>query len=317
MNKTKKQTIFKFNKKRDSVFLIFVLGTFVFWFLNKLSKEYSQVVYYPIHYSSLSKEYVFQENPPKELGFRIKGNGFYFLGVAFNKPEIEVSVKHLKRKSKYDYYLVNNDLKKQVRNSIKENITLVDVISDTLFVKLGKRSFKKVPVIPNVNIGYHLGYKSFTGYNISPDSILISGPEMQVAKVDKINLEPFKEANVQESINKDLAIIKSNVPKITYSTEKVNLKIEIEKITEKTLMIPIQIINVPIGDEVVVYPKKIEVDCLVRLSQFNEIKSSEFLVVCDFNKRTSKHMKTELRQKPSIVSSVKLNVDEVEYLILK
>ena len=317
MKKTKKQTIFKFNKKRDSVFLIFVLGTFVFWFLNKLSKEYSQIVYYPIHYSSLSNDYVFQENPPKELGFRIEANGFYFLGVAFSKPEIEVSVQHLKRKNTYDYYLVNDDLKKQVRNSIKENITLVDVISDTLFVKLGKRSFKKVPVVPNINISYHLGYKSFSGNIIVPDSIQISGPEMQVAKINQIALEPLKKVNVQEPVNEEIAIVKPNIPKITYSAEKVRLKVEVEKITEKTLTVPVQIINAPSDDEIVIYPKKIELSCLVRLSQFNEVKASEFLVVCDYNKRTSKHMTPEIRQKPTMVSSVKLNIDELEYLILK
>ncbi|MGY5353290.1 hypothetical protein [Wenyingzhuangia sp. IMCC45467] len=317
MNKTKKQSIFKFNKKRDSVFLIFVLGTFLFWFLNKLSKEYSQIVYYPIHYSSLSKEFVFQENPPKELGFRIKGNGFYFLGIAFSKPEIEVSVEHLKRKNKYDYYLANSELKKQVRNSIKENVTLVDVISDTLFVKLGKKSFKKVAVVPHVDVTYHLGYKSFSGYKIVPDSILISGPEMQVSKINEINLETFKLDKVQESIDKEVKVVKPDIPKIDYSHEVVRLKVEVEKITEKTLSVPVQIINAPNGEEIVVYPKKIEVTCLVRLSQFNEVKTSDFLVICDYNKRTSKFMKTEVRQKPNMVSSVKLSINEVEYLILK
>lgn len=317
MKKNKKQTLFKFNKKRDSVFLIFVFGTFVFWFLNKLSNEYSQVVQYPIHYTSLSKEFFFQENPPEELGFRIEANGFYFLGVAFSKPEIEVSVNRLKRKNKYEYYLVNDDLKKQVRNSIKDNIQIVDVISDTLFVKLGKRSFKKVPVIPNIEIDYYLGYKSFSGTKITPDSIEISGPEMQVSKIDHIKLTPFKKSEVQNSINQQVAIVKPNIPKISYAKEKVNLKIEVEKITEKTLSVPVQIINAPNGEEVVVYPKKIDVSCLVRLSQFNEVKISDFLVVCDYNKRTNKHIKTEIRQKPSMVSSVKLNVDRVEYLILK
>ncbi len=317
MNKTKKKTLFKFNKKRDSVFLIFVFGTFLFWFLNKLSKEYNQIIRYPIHYTSLSKEFVFQENPPEELSFRVKANGFYFLGAAFSKPEVEVSVKRLKRKNKYNYYLMNSDLKKQLRNSIKENVELIDVISDTLFVKLGKRIFKKVPVVPNIDINYHLGYKSFSGYKIEPDSIEISGPELQVTKIDEIKLQALKLDKVQKPIDQQISIIKSEVPKITYSQNKVRLKVDVEKITEKTLSIPVQIINAPKGKEVVVYPKKIDVTCLVRLSQFNQVKKSEFLVVCDYDKRTNKHMKAEIRQKSDKVSSVKLKTEEVEYLILK
>lgn len=313
----KKEPIFKFNKKRDSIFLIFVVGTFVFWFLNKLSKEYSQIVHYPIQYTSLSNEFFFQEDPPKELGFRIKASGFYFLGVSFSKPEVEVSVKRLKRKSKYDYYLINSELKKQVRNSIKENINLIDIVSDTLFVKLGQKKFKKIPVVPKLKISYHLGYKSFSGYKISPDSIEISGPEMQVSKIHQINLTPFVQSNIQESVSKEIEIIKSDIPKITYAKETVRLSIDVEKITEKKITVPIEIINAPNEEEVVIYPKKIELTCLIRLSKFNEVNSSDFLVVCDYNQKTSKYMKTEMIQKSSEVSSVKLNVDKVEYLILK
>lgn len=315
MKKTK--SFFKFNEKKTSIFLVFVFGTFVFWFLNKLSNEYSQIVYYPVHYTTLSNEFFFQEDPPEEIGFRIAADGFYFLGVAFFKPDIAVSVQRLKRKSKYEYYLVNDELKKQVRNSIKKNIEVVDVISDTLFVKLGKRGNKKIPVIHDVKIDYHLGYNSFSGIKLMPDSIEITGPEMQISKIDRIKLKLFQDSNVQQSVNENIAIVKPNLPKIVYSNEKVNLKIEVEKITEKTLTLPLHVINSPEGEEVVVYPKNVQVTCLVRLSQFNEIKPSDFYVVCDYSKRTQKHIKTQIKEMPSMVSKVKLNVGKVEYLILK
>ncbi|NIJ46144.1 BMFP domain-containing protein YqiC [Wenyingzhuangia heitensis] len=312
----KKLATYKFNKRRDSVFLLFVLGTFIFWFLNKLSNTYTQVVSYTIEYVDLPNQFVFQEKPQENLSFRIESDGFYFFSNAFKRNQIQISLAAIKKRDQYAYYLPNAELKKQVRSVIKEKINLLDVIEDTVEVKLGKKSFKKVPVVPNISINYHSGYNSFSGIKLIPDSIIVSGPEMQLAKVSKIKLAAFTKKDVITSIDEKIEIIKPEIQKIEFNKEQVELKIEVEKITEKTLMVAVQIINAP-SDDVVLYPKKVKVTCQVRLSQFNVVKANDFTVICDYNNRGSKHIKIELVKKSGVVSSAKLNTNQVEYLILK
>ncbi|NJB83831.1 YbbR-like domain-containing protein [Wenyingzhuangia aestuarii] len=316
MTDKKKFITYRFNKRRDSIFLLFVLGTFIFWFLNKLSKDYIQVVSYTIEYVDLPNQFVFQEDPLKQLSFRVESDGFYFFSHAFKSNRIQISLEHIKRKDEYSYYLPNAELKKQVRATIKDKINLLDIIEDTVEVKLGAKSFKKVPVVPNISIKYQPGYNSFTGIKLIPDSLVVSGPAMQVSKVNKVHLAAFVKKDVINPIDEKIEILKPKVPKIEFDKEYVELKVEVEKITEKSLMVPVQIINSPFED-VVVYPKKVKVTCQVRLSQFNAVKVKDFTVICDYNNRGTKHIKIELVKKSAVVSGAKLNTDQVEYLILK
>ncbi len=316
MTEIKKYLRSIFNKKKHSVFLLFVLCTSVFWFINKLSKDYNQVVKYNINYTDLPQRFVFQVNPVTNVSVRIHTAGFYFFKKAFKRKEVNISLNNVQKKKGYDFYLLNSNILKQIRLQVKDRVDVVEVLEDSLFFKLGKRSFKKIPVVANISVNYHPGYKSFDGVKIIPDSIKISGPEMQLAKITKIDMEPFIQEDVKTSVEERIKLIDLNIPKIDYKTSTVKLKLNVEKITEKTLVIPIQIVNNP-KEEVVVYPKKIKLSCQVRLSQFNKIKESDFIVVCDYNKRGTKFMNTQLIKKPKTVSSIKLQTNKVEYLILK
>lgn len=316
MTEIKKYLRSIFNKKKHSVFLLFVLCTSVFWFINKLSKDYNQVVKYNINYTDLPQRFVFQVNPVTNVSVRIHTAGFYFFKKAFKRKKVNISLNNVQKKKGYDFYLLNSNILKQIRLQVKDRVDVVEVLEDSLFFKLGKRSFKKIPVVANISVNYHPGYKSFDGVKIIPDSIKISGPEMQLAKITKIDMEPFIQEDVKTSVEERIKLIDFNIPKIDYKTSTVKLKLNVEKITEKTLVIPIQIVNNP-KEEVVVYPKKIKLSCQVRLSQFNKIKESDFIVVCDYNKRGTKFMNTQLIKKPKTVSSIKLQTNKVEYLILK
>lgn len=311
-----KTIIYKVYKQKHSVFIIFVLGTFIFWFLNKLSKDYNQVVTYSIEYVDLPNQYIFQEEPHNQLSFRLETDGFYFFSNAFRNNKIEVSLKNIHKKSKYIYFLNNSQLKKQVRKNLNDKIHLIEVLEDSLVVKLGKKSFKKVPVVSDLSIKYHSGYNSFTGITLEPNVIEISGPAIQVAKINKLKLSSLIKEDVMESIKENITVVHPNIPKIELGVKEVLLKVDVEKITEKSLMVPLKITNASFNN-VVVYPKKIKITCQVRLSEFNEIKEDDFLVVCDYNKRKGKYMKTELITEPLTVSGVKLHVDKVEFLILK
>lgn len=302
--------------KKYSVFLLFVIVTSIFWFMNKLSKEYNQIVDFNMEFTNLPERFIFQENPPQKIALRVKTSGLSLFKRAFYQNEVKISLKKIKNKKGYQYFLQSTNLKKQIRAQVSDRLSIVEVLEDTLFLKLGKKSFKKVPVIPNVSVDYHLGYKSFSGVKIIPDSIRVSGPEMQVQKIKEVYLKPLVKEDIIESVKEQASIIKTDIPKIRYSTNSVSLHIEVEKITEKTLSIPVQIINKP-TEEVVVYPKKITLNCQVRLSQFNEINEDDFILVCDYNQRSGKYMSIRLMKKPETVSSIKLQTTKVEYLILK
>lgn len=303
------------NKKQNIVFLLFVLATFIFWFLNRLSNDYIQQVSYQIEYKNLPKRFVFQDEPQQQINISVEASGFYLLRSAIVNRGLRISLKNIKKKDKYSYYLLDNELNRQVKERLNDKVRALGVTEDSLLVNLGKKIYKKIPVKSHVQLKYHTGYKSFKEI-LEPDSIEVSGPEMQVAKIHHIDLVPFKKNEVMEPIGENIAIVESPLSKIDYSTKTVKLYLEVEKITEKTIEIPVSILNTP-NDEIVIYPKKIKVNCQMKLSDFNKISQGDFTMVCDYNKRKDGYIEVELIKEPEIVSKVKIEKKRVEYLILK
>ncbi|MGY6647444.1 hypothetical protein [Wenyingzhuangia sp. IMCC45574] len=315
MKYDKEQLITSLNKKRNVLFLLFVMATSIFWFLNRLSNVYTQQVSYRIKYQNLPDRFVFQDEPQEAINVSVEATGFYLLSSSLRQKSLKISLKNIKRKNKYQYYLLEGELNRQVKEEFHDRIKILGVSEDSLFINLGKKGFKKVPVVPHLDLNFFNGYKSFE-MELQPDSIIVSGPEMQVNKVRHIDLKVLQKNDVMEPIQEKIAIIPSIHQKVTYSHTLVGVSLAVEKITEKKLEIPVKILNAP-KDEVVIYPKKVNVICQVKLSLFQEIQAKDFQVICDYNKKESKYIKAELVVYPENVSKVKLVQDKVEFLILK
>lgn len=303
--------------KNNYIFLLFVLVAFFFWILINLSKNYEQHVVYNVAYHYLPKHKIFQADPPQNINLKVKQNGFKLLKNYLIKPEVNLSLKDVRSAGFYDAYLLNTDVYRQLEKQKINSGTLLSVLNDTLWFKVGRKATKKVPVILNADITYHPAYKSFTGLQLTPDSIIVSGPELQIDRITRVHVEKVNFKDVQENIVTTLKIIKPNLPKIDLDTQEVELNIEVEKITEKTLEIPIKVVNAPKDSHVVIYPKKIAVNFQVKLSEFNQVKAEDFSLIADFNKRQDKYISVYLEKQASLAEMVKVNTRKVEYLIVK
>jgi len=306
----------RFRTKKNSIFLLFVLGVTVFWFINKLSKDYQQSIVVEVDYSNLPKKLILQEQPVQKIDVRIKASGFYFFKRAFTNKKITVSLKDVVQKNNYDYYLSNINILKQFKRQFNKTVLIEEVLLNQLDLKLGQKTFKKVPVVSNNSLSFALGYNSIKGVKISPDSIEVSGPEMQVNKVSQIKLLPYKNNNIDASLSSTIDIIKPNIPKLSFNVDKVDLELTVEKMTEKTLMIPVKLTNSSL-QEVVVFPKKVKVSFQLSLSDFNKVNVQDFTLIADFKNRGDQFIGLEMINGPQNIFLLKLENESVEYLILK
>ena len=91
----------KFRYNRNvGVFLIFLLLSTFFWFLNELENEYVTNITYPIKYENPPQDKMFVGNMPSYLELEIKGTGFklleYKLGKEMMPIEFEVTSYNLR-----------------------------------------------------------------------------------------------------------------------------------------------------------------------------------------------------------------------------
>jgi hypothetical protein len=306
-------------KKIPKTFVSFLLASVLIWLLITLSKEYTTTIKFPIAYGKISQNKLLLATQTTALEIVVNTNGFNILTTRFNPKSILINANALVRKKGTTYYLLLKSEKQRIKKQLPSGVVLQEIIKDTLFVELGSLVTKKLPLKPNIQIKYHIGYDLSGGINVKPDSILVSGPESYISKIKNIALAPLVLEDVKADFTRKVAIkkVKGN-ENLKFNILEIIVSGKIEKFTEGTLEIPFKIINVPVGVTINTLNKKIQIKYIVGLSFFHKIDENSFQIECDYAttlKNNLGYLIPKVLHKPSEIKSFKIIPNEINFLI--
>ena len=274
---------------------------------------------YKVLYGNLPATKMFQNSPEADLDLRVRGTGFKLFSENLLRKPLYLEMQKVSLKQGFDYYLLPNAQKSKLQEQLRKGIILEQVLKDTLFFELGQNKQKKVPVQANLNFRFKSGYSSSESFRIQPDSIKITGPEIQINQIDFLTMDNLDLKEVFEDFSFEVALqLPENLNKISYSHKSVKVEGKVEKFTEGSFEIPFEIDGLPPGANLTTYPKKVQVIFQVGLSNYNKIIADDFEVRCNYAESKEKkydYLSPRLVKKPSWVKTVKLIPDHIEYLI--
>jgi len=289
------------------------------WLLINLSKKYTTTLTYSVEFLELPQDKILQETPVQKINVEVMGSGFYLFAANFSRKKLPLDLSKLKKKSKTDFYLLTAHQKAKIQEKIS-SLEIVNIVEDSIYFKLGTLATKKVQVIPKLNLAYKLGYGT-EKVTIEPDSISISGPELQLKKIKSITTKSLNLEDVSENITTKLAIeMSEEVSNVRVSHESVEVSVLIDEFTEGNFDIPIRIINIPKEIGLNTFPKKVKVTYKVGLKNYQKITEDLFHVVCDYNKTKENELTyliPELKKEPELTSSVRISPQKIDFLIQK
>lgn len=313
--------ILKTTTKISKSFIGFLIASVFIWTLINLSKEYTTVLNYTIGYEALPQHKILQEEPVKEMELLVQGSGFKLLVANFSHREIQLRADRLQQKSEMLYYFFPKDQQLYVQRQLHSGLQLTQVLQDTIYLKLGSLATKKVPVIPNVEVNYQPGFDLSKPMTVVPDSIVISGPELQLNKLKSVTTDLISLDEVANDFSNKISIVlPKELSKLKLDTQDVIVSGTVDKYTEGELEVPFVVENVPFGIELNVFPKTVKVTYKVGLKDFGKVTEDSFKISCDYNyvkENKASYMIPKLVQKPNFVRSVKIAPNSIEFLVHK
>jgi YbbR domain-containing protein len=308
-------------KKIPKTFISFLIISLLIWLLITLSKEYTTSIFFPISYSNLPQDKLLEKDPVTEIEFLVKGSGFKILSTKFNRNSILLNTDNLRKKTATKYFFLLKNQQVNIQKQLLSGLQIQQIIKDTIYLEIGSLTSKKVPVRLDLNIKYHVGYDASTSIEITPDSILISGPKKQVSKIKELRSSFLSLDDVKSNFEKTLLIMKpENSKNINFSNESVQIKVNVEKFTEGSFKIPFKVINLPSDIQLATLTKMVEIVFIVGLSDFNKITLNSFRVECDFEvseKNNLGYLIPKIVMKPDVVKSIKVLPNKIDFLIQK
>lgn len=317
---------FRFRWSRKAgIFLFFVFLSSIFWLLKSLDKNYNILIQYPINYQDNPSGKVLVGDVPNSVYINVSARGYMLLKMKFlaasNPIAVSLKKSNLQQKTGADsshYYLITKQVTENFISKLDVDVQVHDILPDSLFLNFANKIIKKVAIHPNVNVKELKQYiLKKTPYTV-PDSILISGPDYLVQNINHINTTSYE---ASKNVTLETTTLQLEQPaNISLSNSEVIVSIEREKFTEKTLQVPVRVINLPDSIEIKTFPSEIQLTCHVGLSQYQKVKASDFLIAVDYNdiqKSASKKLMLQIISIPSSVQSIDFKPHTVEYILEK
>ncbi|SHI97744.1 hypothetical protein SAMN04488096_106172 [Mesonia phycicola] len=310
-----RNTVFK--KTNFKAFFFFLFFSIVIWVLVQFGKNYKQEVAIEVNYIHIPKDKIVKKKNDK-FSVRLNDNGFNIAWFSFLTPSVEVSLEDLEVKGSELIYTLQ-DHKDTLQEQLDIDLNEVVFLKDTLVVPFSQKKVKKLPIKSNIKITYAAGYSSNEKMVLKPDSVKVSGsPEI----IDSLKFVATKELilkDVQKKLEGKVGLDTKGFDNVTLYSSTTNYSIKVEKFTEGRAEVPIEIINAPKNINLSIFPKKIVVIYVVSLKNYSSIVKSNFKVVCDFKdlKEDQNFLIPKLIKKPDNITSTRLNINKVQFVIKK
>ncbi len=307
------------------VFGFFLLLSFIFWYLNSLSKEIEAEIRYPVRYINFPKERVLSKDLPSRLSLYLKGPGYsvFKLRITGNRvPAIfdfsTLNYRRIPGSKLPEYYIKTSDLIPKLKNELRTECKILTIKPDTLFFSFDRIITKTVPVVSRVEVVTDRQYIIKGRIGFEPDSIKISGPLRILDTINSVRTKYKKFAGIRESVERNINL---DIPDYyTASVRKVTLKIPVEQFTEAELSVPVRILNQPDSIELKIFPDVVTVRVLVAVNDFKRLEEIPFEVILDVRKadlNSQVRIPLEIRNVPPFLTSLRITPPDVDFLIEK
>jgi len=317
IRKIKSDILASVKNKRINVFILFLLSAFVILIFTKLSKDYTNDIVFKIDKVNVPKENVILNDSNNVLVITLKTHGFKWLDFYLSRPKVKVDFS--KDVYKKDSVFIWSKSKAFLNNTqFDKNVELLNISPDTLMFRYDVNLVKKVPVRLNANIKFAPGYDVSEPYALEPDSIQIIGPKVLVNEINMIETDSMYLSDIRTDLLETIQLkLPENNKELIFSNTNIVLKAPVEKFTEGTLKISVNVINVPANMNLNFFPKTVNVSYSVSLSNFNSIKNKDFKVVCDYSKIVANQsiLIPELVKTPKLIKNAKINQKHIEFII--
>ena len=302
-------------------FILFALLSIVFWFMTKLSKEYDSTIAYPISYNNLPDNKLLQEKPLDFIKIHIKTTGFKLILAKISPNKLEINASNIYNKSLTDYYLLVSQQKLALQKQMKTGVQIDHFIHDSIAFNLGLLKIKKVPVKLLSDFTYADGYELNEPISITPDSIIVTGPESILDTINFISTKLLQKKELSISIKELIAIKKfASESNVNIKQENIEIFAAIEKFTEGTIEVPFKVLNLPSDKTINTFPKLVKITYRIALSNFNKISTSSFLVECDYNiskENNLPYLIPKITESSSMIKNPRIAPLKIDFIINK
>ncbi|MEI6817031.1 MAG: hypothetical protein WCL14_10510 [Bacteroidota bacterium] len=308
------------------IFIVCIFIAISFWLFLSLGNNFDTTINLKIDYQNLPTDKTLTSNLPKQFSVQVNAKGFDLLGYYFNTRRLPITIDLSKTNLKEspnankEFDISTADFYPEINNYLGDNIQILSINPDTIKLYFSALSTKKVPVRLNIELQCRKQFDVNGLTKLSPDSITVSGTKEELDTISFVSTVHNLFKDIDRPISEMIDIERSTESHLFYSLDKVYVTIPVEKFTEKTLEVPLKLINLKPKFNVKVIPTKVKVSFMVAISDYSKVFPDMFGAEVDFanfQPEDVSKMKVAMHVSPNYIKSMQIAPEYVDYLIIK
>ncbi len=305
-------------KRRVTIFSTCLVLAIVAWLLTGLSSSYTYKVTGILTYKNAPQRRAFHSQQPDTVEVLQQGTGWQMLfsGLSSTKTHIPVDLHTLEHQ---DYLVLSRQLPAiNATNSTGHKILLIS--PDTLYYDFSKRVSRKIPVQVVATINYQPQYAPYKPAVISPAYVTVSGPGNVIAGVKFWKTDSLKLNNVNETVNARVKLSPVKEGNISVYPKTVAVQLPVDEFTEKSVWVPVKLINNPRYYNVKIFPQKVKVTFTTALKRYRETDDNFFEATADLQLWTDHQtsiLPVNLNRVPAYGRVLRIEPRTVDFMITK
>jgi hypothetical protein len=310
------------NDKRVAAYLVCVAIATGFWFLNALSKTYTEDIIVPVRYVNFPNNKTLASKPPYQFQLKVKAHGFAilhlklnFLLLPFEFNVNEMTYNQMVESKKNNFAFPSRQFYSDLSYQLSDELDIVSMSPDTLFFNFGLMGNKRVKVRAVLQLNLKKQFQISGIIETEPDSVTVSGAQSAIDTLQFVYTEALRFNAADQPIEAQIKIRPIN--EIYFERQSVKVTIPIEEYTEAQQSVQVSIVNQPESKNIKLFPSKVKIFYQIGLSRFSQIHPEDFKLTVSYTDiiEGKQRLKITAEAMPAYIYSLKIMPEELEYLI--
>lgn len=257
--------------KKLNIFIASIVFSIILWGSISLSDEYYTNIKVKLNLNNLPQGYTTGSDIPENVQLRVRGEGWKLVSLNVGpETEFRISVggdSGRQQMNLYNYLEGNRWL--------LSNVDIINLYPDSLNFFVERVITKKLPVVSGLHLDFKPGYDLASDVQLKPDSVVVSGPLSYLKNKREIKTSNKPLGVLDSKTTTEVSLEKLNG--FTYSTNLIDVSLDVQRIVDKQFEnIPVEVIDVPPGREVVLLPNKVNINLRGGIDLLGKLKPEEF-----------------------------------------
>lgn len=306
-------------RRRISAFFTCLVLAALAWIFVTMSNNYTFPVKVTLNYKNQPLRKAFYPLQADTVTALVGGTGWEKLISNITSSQSRSITVDLKKLETQNFIVLSNQLP-FINLKSEKNQQIISFNPDTVYFDFAARKVKRVPVVLKAKISYHQQYALSDDISINPRFVTISGPASYVDSVTSWKTDSLIVNKAIVSIKSRIKLISPKENNVTVYPKTVDVNIPVDEFTEKTLEIPVKLINNKVYSKITLFPKKVKVTFTVSLTNYPDINTDFFEAVADLDDWQKNGMTTlpiKLKQQPDYCNVVSIQPANINFIVRK